>query len=114
VTENEFRELALAMPGAVEAAHMGHPDFRVKGKIFATIEPGTGEAVVKLTLDQQDMVCAAESAMVSPVKGGWGKKGWTTVMLRAVDKTTAKSLLTMAWRNTAPKSALAKFNLPAP
>lgn len=108
MTENEFRKLALSMPGAVEAAHMGHPDFRIKGKIFATLEPRQGEAVVKLRLDQQDMVVAAEPKMVHPVKGAWGQKGWTTIVLSAVDKTTATSLLTMAAANVAPAAPKTK------
>ena len=53
MTEDAFRKLALSLPDAVEASHMNHPDFRVRGKIFATIYRGMG--MVKLTPDQQEM-----------------------------------------------------------
>lgn len=102
MTENEFRKLALSRPGAVEAAHMGHADFPINGKIFATLEPRQGEAVVKLKPDQQDMVVAAEPKVVHPVKGVWGLKGWTTILLAAVNSTTAKSVMIMAAANVTP------------
>jgi hypothetical protein len=54
MTANDFRKLALSFPEAIESAHMHHPDFRVCGKIFATLGyPGKDWAVVKLTLDEQ-------------------------------------------------------------
>src|ERR1700740_1614505 len=58
MTAEEFRKMALSLPEASEAAHMGHPDFRVGGKIFATLSPpGQGWAMVKLTPEQQDFLC---------------------------------------------------------
>jgi len=53
VTSADFRRIALSLPQAVESAHMGHPDFRVGGKIFATISPDDTCGMVKLTLEQQ-------------------------------------------------------------
>ncbi|MBM3514958.1 MAG: MmcQ/YjbR family DNA-binding protein [Alphaproteobacteria bacterium] len=106
MTVGEFRKLALSFAAAEKRSHMGHPDFRVEGKIFATLAPKTKAGVVKLTRDQQEMLCAAEPKMFRPVNGAWGLKGWTMVALPATDKITAKSALTMAWKNTAPKSLL--------
>lgn len=87
---------------------MGHPDFRVKNKIFAS-QPDETRLVVKLTPEQQEIMCSAEPEMLQPVKGGWGRQGWTSVMLAAVDATTLRSALTTAWRNVAPKKLAATF-----
>ena len=85
---------------------MGHPDFRVRNKIFASL-PDETRLVVKLTPEQQEIMAGAEPKMFAPVKGGWGRQGWTSVMLAAVDETTLKSALTTAWRNVAPKKLVA-------
>jgi hypothetical protein len=53
MTVEQFRELALSLPDAVEGAHQGHPDFRVGGKVFASLQPGRGLGMVKLTPGQQ-------------------------------------------------------------
>ncbi len=103
-----FRKLALALPEAEEGAHMGHPDFRVGGKIFATLGyPDDGHGMVALTREQQEVLVEAEPAMFKSVKGGWGLKGATNVVLAAADEATLTSALDMAWRNTAPKKLLA-------
>jgi hypothetical protein len=100
MTRDDFRRLALAVPGALENAHMAHPDFRVGGRIFATLDyPRPGFAMVKLTLEQREMVMAAEPAAFSPVPGGWGKSGATIMALDHVDEKTAKSALGMAGAN---------------
>jgi hypothetical protein len=107
MTAEQFRKLALALPEAVEQAHMGHPDFRVRGKIFATLGyPDSGRAMVKLLHEQQDVLVSARPDVFEPVPGGWGKRGATYVTLRAADKATAYDALVMAWRNTAPKALL--------
>ena len=105
MTPDDFRAAALALPEAVEQAHQSHPDFRVRGKVFATLGyPDETMGMVKLTSEQQDMLCAAESAMFVPVKGGWGRKGATNVRLAAVDAASLRGALMMAWRNAAPKT----------
>src|SRR5260370_31277177 len=72
VTADEFRHMALSLPQAVESAHMGHPDFRVRGKIFATLWPDQNWGMVKLAPDQQGQFVRDEPEVFSPVKGGWG------------------------------------------
>lgn len=62
--------------------------------------------MLKLTVDQQQILCDAEPAMFAPVDGGWGRKGWTNLILAKADVTTVKSALWMAWRNIAPKKLL--------
>jgi hypothetical protein len=105
MTPAAFAKIALSLDGAVEGAHGGHADFRAGGKVFATLGyPGKDCGMVKLTPDQQQMLVAAEPDMFVPVKGTWGLRGATSVLLAAVDPRTLRSALTMAWQNvTAPK-----------
>ena len=82
ITAEEFRKMALALPEAVESAHMEHPDFRVGGRIFATLGyPAEGWGVVMLSLEEQKRLCKAEPAVFAPVKGAWGRAGNTQVNL---------------------------------
>ena len=104
MTPDEFRRLALALPEAVESEHMGHPDFRVRKKIFATLWPADGYGVVKLTPEQQTIVTQAEPAMFVPVPGGWGRKGASRVLLATASESAVSAALAMAWRNNAPQS----------
>ena len=105
MTTDDFRTLALALPEAIESAHMNHPDFRVGGKIFATLPHGDdGESgMVKLTPDQQADFVRAEPDTFQPIKGGWGRRGATSVHLPSADKTSVRQALRTAWCNTAPK-----------
>ena len=107
MTSDDFRRLALALPEAVEQGHMGHPDFRVGGKIFAGLDRSGDRATVKLTPDQQEVLMSAEPAMFTPCNGAWGMKGWTYVVLGAADAEAATGALRMAWRNTAPAKLVA-------
>ena len=104
MTEDEFREMALNLPGAVESAHMGHPDFRVGGKIFATLQyPDSGWAMVKLPPDAQQAFLQAAPQVFSPVKGNWGRQGATSVRLSTAPKAITRDALVVAWRARAPK-----------
>ena len=97
----DFRRLALSLPESEEKSHFGTADFRVRNRIFATL-PDDDRAIVKLTREQQEMMAGAEPGVFQPVKGGWGRQGWTTVILAAADEVTLKSALVTAWRNVAP------------
>ena len=103
MTNAEFRASALAMGEAVEKSHFGKADFRVRNKIFAGFM-ADGLTYVKLKPEQQEMVCAAEPKVISPIPGGWGRQGWTRIDHGRADKPLLKSLLFMAWSNVAPKS----------
>jgi hypothetical protein len=106
LTAQEFRRFALRLPEAVEAAHMGHPDFRVGGKIFATLGfPSTPFATIMLTPEQQELFVRTEPRTFKPVPGGWGRKGATQVMLRTAKKTAVREALQVAWSNRAPRRA---------
>jgi hypothetical protein len=107
MTPANFRRMALEMHGASEGAHMSHPDFRVGGRIFATLGyPNEDFAVVVLTPeDQQIFVCLAPRAF-APVKGGWGRRGGTQVTLAAVKPPILRKAIKAAWETRAAKRAL--------
>ena len=105
MSASRFRRAALALPGAVEGAHQRTADFRVGKRIFATLGyPDDAWGTLKLTPDQQSMLVEAEPEIFRPVPGGWGKQGYTNVLLAKADATTLKSALGMAWKNVAPKT----------
>jgi hypothetical protein len=108
VTANAFRNLALSLPGVVEGSHMGHADFRVGGKIFASLGPEKGRAMVKLTPDTQSDLVGEETGPFRPAGGAWGLRGCTLVDLSEVDGRTVRAAILDAWRNTAPKRLLAE------
>jgi hypothetical protein len=104
MTPNEFRELALSFPEAIESAHMRHPDFRVGGRIFATLGyPDEESATVKLPSDDQKEFVRSNPYVFQPAKGAWGRQGSTIVRLSAATINLVREALTAAWRNTAPK-----------
>jgi hypothetical protein len=106
---DDFRSLALSLPEAVEASHMRHPDFRVRGKIFATLGYPDGDwGMVKLTPEQQSLFTEKEQKVFVPCAGAWGKRGATSVCLALVSAAALRQALMLAWRNTAPKSLAAQ------
>jgi hypothetical protein len=110
MTADQFRRLALSLPGVVESAHMDHPDFRVGGKIFATLgAPDADWGVVILTPTQQAQFVRAQPKIFRPVKGGWGRQGSTNVLLKAATKAKLSSAMVAAWRNRAPEELLDGF-----
>ncbi|MGH7838241.1 MAG: MmcQ/YjbR family DNA-binding protein [Candidatus Binataceae bacterium] len=105
MTPKEFRKLALSLPDTEERSHMKHPDFRVAGKIFATMGyPDKTRAMVKVTPVEQEMLVEAEPAVFSPVTGKWGLQGCTSVNLKAAKKSTICKALTAAWQLAAPRA----------
>jgi hypothetical protein len=99
-TEKDFRRIALGMNDAIESAHMGHPDFRVNGRIFATLHADLQWGMVKLPPEQQEMFVRAHPATFVPEPGAWGRQGCTAVHLKSVDEETLGEALTLAWQNT--------------
>jgi hypothetical protein len=96
----DFRRHALALPGAVESSHMGHPDFRLNDVIFATLSAqAKGCGVLKLTLDQQQSFISELPDVFEPVHGGWGRMGMTFIHLAAADDAVLQGALATAYRN---------------
>src|SRR5678809_789956 len=106
MTATEFRRLALSMPEAIESAHMNHPDFRVGGKIFATLSPGEEYGVVMLSPEEQKGFVAMAPKTFAPVKGAWGRNGSTRVELSASKLVPLRKAMAAAWRRRAPRRLL--------
>jgi hypothetical protein len=112
VTENAFRRMALSLPEAVESAHMNHPDFRVRGKIFATLGyPKNGWGMVKLTPEQQARLLQELPDVFVPGAGAWGRQGSTTVNLAKATDDVVFPAIVAAWRTVAPKNLSADFGV---
>ncbi len=110
MTQKDFRRIALSFPATSESAHMNHPDFRVCGKIFATMGyPDAAWGMVKLTPEQQEEFVGAEPAVFEPVKGGWGRKGATSVRLKSIKKSSLRAALAAAWCNRASRALARQF-----
>jgi YjbR len=103
MTQNEFRRLALGMQNAIEGAHMGHPDFRANGKIFATLYPDGKQGMVKLTPEQQHDFMREHSRMFVPAPGAWGRGGATMVQFAEADEEVVGEAVTLAWKNVMAK-----------
>lgn len=111
MTPDQFRRLALRLPEAVESAHIGTPDFRVRGKIFATLgAKSEARCVVKFTLEQQEIFMRVAAQTFAPVEGGWGRKGWTLLRLRMAKTAIVCDALATAWRNVAPRKLAATLD----
>ena len=111
MTAKDFRQIALSLPESIESSHMDHPDFRVGGKIFATLgAPTKGWGMVKLWPDQQAEFMKEDPKAFKPAQGAWGLRGATYVHLGAAKKPTVRRALIAAWRNTAPKKLVEKFH----
>lgn len=94
-----FRRIALGLDGVIESAHMSHPDFRVGGRIFATLDGEERRGVVKLTPEQQARFVGEHGDAFTPASGAWGRQGYTRIVLAEAHEETAGEALTLAWQN---------------
>jgi len=101
----DFRRIALGMKGAIESAHMGHPDFRVDNRIFATLHADNEWGMVILTPEQQQRFIDEAPKVFVPESGAWGRQGCTAVRLDIVAEELLGEAMTLAWRNRVEKSA---------
>lgn len=109
MTVDDFREIALSLPGAEESSHMGAADFRVGGRIFATLamqDQGYGNLMLTVQL-QQSLIAAAPDVFL-PVHGGWGRMGATHIRLDIATETQLSEALHIAWNLRTEKNAKAK------
>ena len=101
---DDFRRIALSFHGAEEKTHMNHPDFRVGGKIFATLQgAGKGTGAVMLLPEQQELAREAEPGAFTPAAGAWGRSGSTMVKLDAVSDEWLERTIEWAWARRAPQ-----------
>ncbi len=98
MTSDDFRRIALALGGAIEKAHMSHPDFRANGRIFATLDSGEIRGMVNLTPEQQQRFMQEHPSVFTPEAGAWGRQGCTRVALEAADEESVGEAMTLAWQ----------------
>jgi hypothetical protein len=98
MTDDDFREIALGFEGAIEGAHMGHPDFRANGRIFASLHSNGTSGMVALTPAQQAEFLREHPAMFEPSSGAWGRQGATNVTLAAAKRPAVRSAMLLAYQ----------------
>ena len=104
----DFRRIALSMDGAEESSHMGAPDFRVGGRIFATLaSEKEGYGNLMLTPEQQAEFVGDKPDVFVPIAGGWGRMGMTHIRLAATNEDVLEGALRTAWRLRIEKNARA-------
>jgi hypothetical protein len=102
----DFRRIALSLPGAEESSHMGAPDFRVGGRIFATLaSQSQGYGNLMLTPEHQAAFVAELPEVFLPIAGGWGRMGATHIRLAAADEDVLAGALRTAWKLRVEKNA---------
>jgi len=106
---SDFRRIALSFEGAEESSHMGSPDFRVGGKIFATLaSQKQGYGNLKLTLEQQADFARELPDVFLPVAGGWGRTGMTHIRLEKASEDVLEGALRAAWKLRVEQNAKSK------
>ncbi len=99
MTTEDFRRIALSMEGAEEGSHVGNPDFRVEGRIFATLASAKqGYGNLKLTPEMQADFVAELPRVFIPIHGGWGRMGMTHVVLSEVSEDVLHGAIKAAWQ----------------
>ena len=106
---DDFRRIALSFPGTEERSHMAHPDFRVGGRIFATLgSPNADWGMANLMPEQQEDFIQLAPAAFKPAAGAWGRGGSTLINLAAVPDDLLEAALAAAWRKRAPATLQAE------
>ena len=111
IKTDRFRQIALTFPEATETPHFDIVSFKVKGKIFTTLNVSENRATVKFSLEDQDLFCLFDKNIVYPVPNKWGKMGWTHINLTLANEEICLEALAAAYCSVAPKkqSDLIKF-----
>jgi hypothetical protein len=113
MTPSDFRRIALSLEGAEEGSHMGAADFRVGGRIFATLAMvGQGYGNLMITPALQAEFIAERPDLFLPVHGGWGRNGATHIRLALADEDSLRGALLTAWKLRAEKNTRGKARTP--
>jgi hypothetical protein len=105
MTDDDFRDIALALDGASEGAHMGHPDFRANNRIFASLRADDTTGMVKITPEQQAVFLHDHPTMFAPSPGAWGRGGCTDVILAKARGPAVRAAMQLAWENVMARPA---------
>ncbi len=110
MNQSDIRALALSLPEAQEHPHFERPSFRVRGKIFATLqsvgEDGVEKVVLKLPVLVKESLQQTDAAAIVSL-GNWDKGGWTQLDIGRMDGEKLADLVRLAWRQVAPKTLIA-------
>lgn len=109
ISATTFRKTANSFEQVTEEPHFNKISFRIKGKIFATLDPLTNQATLKLAVADQSVYCLIQPAFAGPETGAWGKQGWTFIDLRKAPKQLVVEALNKAFTQVAPKSKAKKI-----
>ena len=104
VDTKTFRELALAFENVIEQPHFEKQSFRIRKRIFATLDEKNKRATLKLPEIEQSVFCTFDSAVIYPANGAWGKQGWTIIELTGIRKTMLKDALQTSYECVSQKS----------
>jgi hypothetical protein len=108
MTASDFRRIALSFEGAEESSHMGSPDFRVGGRIFATLaSQDKGYGNLMINPEQQAAFVAEQPEVFVPIAGGWGRMGMTHIRLTAANEDILRGALYTAWKLRVEKNQTA-------
>jgi hypothetical protein len=97
MTADDFREIVLGLDGAAEGAHMGHPDFRANGRIFASLHSEDRLAMVKLAPEEQAVLLREHPKTFEPSAGAWGRQGCTNVVLAKASRPAVRAAVKLAF-----------------
>jgi len=109
VTGDDARRLAVGFPEAEERETWGHPTFRVRDKMFATMSDDGRQATVKATREEQAALVAAAPETFG-IPAYVGRHGWVSIQLATVDPTELRELVVEAWRQTAPRRLVTAYD----
>ena len=113
LTAREFRRIVLGLRDTIERAHMGHPDFRVNGRIFASLTSDETRGMVVLTPEQQQRFVREAPSAFEPESGAWGRAGCTRVHLSSADEDAVGEAATLARQNAVAKGPTRSTSKPA-
>lgn len=97
MTADGFRAIVLAFAGVEERSHMAHPDFRVGGRVFASLDQAERWGTVKLSPAEQQEFMALHPDVFVPAAGSWGQQGWTKIDLKCATVASVRPAALLAW-----------------